>query len=64
MNGIIHNCSHSNDKSISATIAEHQIFIAIFKYIEHLFDKIQPKKLFFMAIDGEDILRFSSRICL
>ena len=28
------------------------MFIAIFNYIEHLFGKIQPKKLFFMAIDG------------
>ena len=25
---------------------------AIFNYIEHLFGKIKPKKLFFMAIDG------------
>jgi 5'-3' exoribonuclease 1 len=28
------------------------MFIAIFNYIEHLFGKIKPKKLFFMAIDG------------
>lgn len=28
------------------------MIIAIFNYIEHLFGKIQPKKLFFMAIDG------------
>ena len=28
------------------------MFIAIFNYIEHLFGKIRPKKLFFMAIDG------------
>jgi len=28
------------------------MFIAIFNYIEHLFSKIKPKKLFFMAVDG------------
>ena len=28
------------------------MFIAIFNYIEHLYGKIRPKKLFFMAIDG------------
>jgi 5'-3' exoribonuclease 1 len=28
------------------------MFIAIFNYIEHLFSKIKPQKLFFMAIDG------------
>lgn len=28
------------------------MFIKIFNYIEHLFGKIQPKHLFFMAIDG------------
>ena len=28
------------------------MFIRIFNYIEHLFGKILPKQLFFMAIDG------------
>ena len=28
------------------------MFIAIFNYIEHLFGKIKPQKIFFMAIDG------------
>jgi 5'-3' exoribonuclease 1 len=33
-------------------MTEDKMFIAIFNYIEHLFGKIKPKKLFFMAIDG------------
>ncbi|KAH8925699.1 putative 5-3 exonuclease [Atractiella rhizophila] len=49
MNGIIHNCSHDDGPS---HIPEHQIFLSIFAYIEHLFTKIKPKKLFFMAVDG------------
>jgi 5'-3' exoribonuclease 1 len=33
-------------------MTEDKMFIAIFNYIEHLYGKIKPKKLFFMAIDG------------
>ncbi|XP_026681598.1 5'-3' exoribonuclease 1 isoform X1 [Diaphorina citri] len=52
MNGIIHNCSHPNDNDPHFRITEKQIFQDIFHYIEILFRMIQPKKLFFMAIDG------------
>ena len=52
MNGIIHNCTHKDSDTPTSRITEDQMFIAIFNYIEHLFGKIKPKKLFFMAIDG------------
>lgn len=52
MNGIIHNCSHPNDNDPHFRITEKQIFQDIFHYIEILFRMIQPKQLFFMAIDG------------
>ena len=52
MNGIIHNCSHPNDNDASFRITETQIFLAVFAYIEHLFHKIKPKKVFFLAVDG------------
>ncbi|KAK5280554.1 exonuclease II Exo2, partial [Exophiala xenobiotica] len=52
MNGIIHNCTHNDSDSPSFRMTEDKMFIAIFNYIEHLFGKIKPKKLFFMAIDG------------
>ncbi|KAL7270786.1 exonuclease II Exo2 [Rhizina undulata] len=52
MNGIIHNCTHSDSDSPAFRMTEDRMFIAIFNYIEHLFGKIKPKKLFFMAIDG------------
>jgi 5'-3' exoribonuclease 1 len=51
MNGIIHNCSHSNDMDVRS-VSEDKIFLEIFNYIDHLFAKIKPKKLFFMAVDG------------
>ena len=50
--GIIHNCTHKDSDSATFRMTEDKMFIAIFNYIEHLFAKIKPKKLFFMAIDG------------
>ena len=52
MNGIIHNCTHKDSDDVQFRMTEEEMFIAIFNYIEHLFGKIKPKKLFFMAIDG------------
>lgn len=52
MNGIIHNCTHKDSDSPTFRMTEDKMFIAIFNYIEHLFGKIKPKQLFFMAIDG------------
>lgn len=52
MNGIIHNCTHSDSDSPTFRMTEDKMFIQIFNYIEHLFGKIRPRKLFFMAIDG------------
>ncbi|KAM0254342.1 hypothetical protein ACHAQJ_006874 [Trichoderma viride] len=53
MNGIIHNCTHKDaGEDTFFRLSEEEMFIRIFNYIEHLFGKIKPKKLFFMAIDG------------
>lgn len=55
MNSILHNCTHSNDSKsdvVGARMTEDQMFSSIFKYIEHLFDMIQPQGVFYMAIDG------------
>ncbi|KAF7562102.1 hypothetical protein G7046_g2054 [Stylonectria norvegica] len=53
MNGIIHNCTHKDTgEDVSFRLSEEEMFIRIFNYIEHLFGKIKPKQLFFMAIDG------------
>jgi 5'-3' exoribonuclease 1 len=52
MNGIIHNCTHKDGQSAAFRMGEDQMFISIFNYIEHLYGKIKPKKVFFMAIDG------------
>ncbi|KAI7872693.1 XRN 5'-3' exonuclease N-terminus-domain-containing protein [Spinellus fusiger] len=52
MNGIVHNCSHNNNESVHFRITEEQIWIAIFNYVDHIFTKIKPKKVFFLAVDG------------
>ncbi|EME81653.1 uncharacterized protein MYCFIDRAFT_215434 [Pseudocercospora fijiensis CIRAD86] len=53
MNGIIHNCTHNDSDSVTkARLSEDEMFLKIFNYIEFLFGKIKPQKLFFMAIDG------------
>ena len=52
MNGIIHRCSHPDEDSLKNTIAEQQIFINIFNYIDRLFHVVQPRRVFYMAVDG------------
>lgn len=44
--------SHPNDDDAHFRLSEEQIFTSIFTYVDHLFGKIKPKKLFFMAVDG------------
>jgi 5'-3' exonuclease len=44
--------SHPNDEDAHFRLTEEQIFTSIFSYVDHLFGKIKPKKIFFMAIDG------------
>ncbi|KAH9998847.1 exonuclease II [Russula compacta] len=51
-NGIIHACSHPNDEDAHFRMSEEQIYTSIFAYVDHLFGRIKPKKLFFMAVDG------------
>lgn len=44
--------SHPNDADAHFRLSEEQIFTAIFAYVDLLFGKIKPRKLFFMAVDG------------
>jgi hypothetical protein len=51
MNGIIHNCTHANDPNLKLT--ETEMVIRIFSYLDKLIHIMKPRKLVFMAIDGE-----------
>lgn len=53
MNGIIHNCTHTNDFDASKKApTEQEMVQAIFAYLEKLFQAVQPKKHFLLAVDG------------
>ncbi|KAJ2574854.1 exonuclease II Exo2 [Coemansia sp. RSA 1807] len=52
MNGIIHNCTHPKDGEAPAPATDEERFLAIFYYIDFLFNKIRPRKVFFLGIDG------------
>lgn len=52
MNSILHNCTHGNDDDVTKRMTEEEVFAKIFTYIDHLFQTIKPKKVFYMAIDG------------
>ena len=49
---MIHQCSHSSDEKLITSRDESEIFLAVFAYVQALFDKIRPSKLFFLAVDG------------
>lgn len=54
MNGIIHNCSHSDDSNDSAfsQLSENDMFGKVLQYIDHIFAVVMPRKILYLAIDG------------
>ena len=53
INGIIHNCTHPNDVDATRrSSTEKEMIQAMFTYLEKLFNAIQPRKYFLLAVDG------------
>lgn len=44
--------THPNDGDAHFRLSEEQMFTSIFAYVDLLFGKIKPRKLFFIAVDG------------
>jgi 5'-3' exoribonuclease 1 len=51
MNGIIHHCTHPSD-DISLVLSQDEMFTRIFRYVDHIFHLVKPRKIFYLAIDG------------
>lgn len=50
MNGIVHPCSHPDDKPAPKTEAD--MMVAIFEYTDRVVGMVRPRKLLYMAVDG------------
>lgn len=50
MNGIVHPCSHPEDRPPPAT--EEEMMLAIFKYTDRVVNMVRPRKLLLIAVDG------------
>ena len=58
LNGVIHQCTHSNDEVASLLKKDKEVASTIFGLIETLFDIAKPKRLLYIAVDG------SCRVCV
>src|SRR5258707_15453125 len=50
MNGIVHPCSHPEDRP--APKDEEEMMMEIFKYTDRVVNMVRPRKLLMIAIDG------------
>nr|POE62995.1 5'-3' exoribonuclease 2 [Quercus suber] len=50
MNGIVHPCSHPEDRPAPAN--EEEMMIAVFEYTDRVVNMVRPRKLLMIAVDG------------
>ncbi|KAI9825759.1 MAG: 5'-3' exoribonuclease 2 [Sarea resinae] len=50
MNGIVHPCSHPEDRPPPAT--EEEMMLEIFKYTDRVINMVRPRKILMIAVDG------------
>jgi 5'-3' exoribonuclease 2 len=60
MNGIVHPCSHPEDRPPPAT--EEEMMLAIFEYTERVFNMVRPRKLLLIAIGMFAVVKRARRL--
>ena len=50
MNGIVHPCSHPEDRPPPET--EEEMMLEIFKYTDRVYNMVRPRRLLMIAVDG------------
>lgn len=50
MNGLIHPCSHPEDRE--APTSESEMYVNVTMYVDRLFAAVRPRRVLFLAIDG------------
>ena len=50
MNGIVHPCSHPEDRPAPST--QEEMMIAVFEYTDRVVNMVRPRKLLMIAVDG------------
>lgn len=53
MNGIVHPCSHPEDRPPPTT--EEEMMLAIFKYTDRVFNMVRPRKLLLIAVGTSNL---------
>jgi 5'-3' exonuclease len=56
MNGIVHPCSHPEDRPPPAT--ENEMMLEIFKYTERVVNMVRPRKILMIAV-GMFVIAFT-----
>jgi XRN 5'-3' exonuclease N-terminus len=59
MNGIVHPCSHPEDRPPPKT--EEEMMTAIFEYTDRVVNMVRPRKLLMIAIGKYELLRYRLR---
>ena len=57
MNGIVHPCSHPEDRPAPAN--EEEMMLEVFKYTERVFNMVRPRKLLMIAVGTFLTMRIS-----
>ena len=60
MNGIVHPCSHPEDRPPPST--EEEMMLAIFKYTDRVVNMVRPRKLLLIAVGTSAMLNFPESV--